>query len=220
MDPGAGSGTPGQDHFDEIGGGEPATALWFTVMNVTLTDAFGQETTTSFQGTIGVDDNGDLVQEGIFEGLETPPTGDQDVALAASVNLPVDTTGAVAIYVSVDTIDMTEALMGDLNGDGQITFEDRVIVASALGTPFGQLGYDPRGDFDGNGVIDASDLAAMNALVCIADVNGDGVVDNDDLSEYLDWFSTADPRAEMDGLPGITLDDLDTFLAAFANGCN
>lgn len=207
----------------EEGSADPANApppAMFTVMTVRLTDAQGTPTTHAFQGYLGTDENGDLVQKGIFQGLTTPPTGNQDVLLDASVDFPIDTTGAVSIEVNVQTLDMNTALMGDLDGDGQITFDDRILFTNALGTSFGDAGFDPRADFDGDGVIDAADLAAMNALPCIADINGDGVIDNDDLIQYLDWFNNADPRAEMDGVPGITLDDLNAYLAAFANACN
>lgn len=49
-------------------------------------------------------------------------------------------------------------------------------------------------------------------------MNGVGIQDIFDYLSY--WLATpSDPRAEFDGMPGITLNDLFTFLQAWFNGC-
>ena len=202
------------------GGAGSGTTGVFTTVTIKLFQENGPPTEITAQGAFTIDENGDIELSGIFEGAEPPIWGGSAPGpIDFTIPIPVNTAGATGFEVSVDTIDMTDALMGDLNGDGQISFDDRIAFSAALGTSFGQAGFDPRVDFNGDGVIDAADLAEINTLACIADVNGDGVIDIDDMLLYLVWYNAEDPRADMDGIGGITTDDLDAFVAAFLVGC-
>ena len=50
---------------------------------------------------------------------------------------------------------------GDADGDGIATCADLTIVKAAFGKRSGQLGFDPRADLNGDGVVDIRDLSAV-----------------------------------------------------------
>ncbi|MCC6320680.1 MAG: hypothetical protein IT438_04495 [Phycisphaerales bacterium] len=54
---------------------------------------------------------------------------------------------------------------------------------------------------------------------CQADINSSGQVSSQDIFDYLTYWFALDPRAEADGLPGITLQDLFDYLDLFFAGC-
>jgi len=47
---------------------------------------------------------------------------------------------------------------GDANGDGHVNDNDKAILDAAWDKKYGQPGYDPRADFNGDGLIDIDDL--------------------------------------------------------------
>ncbi len=51
---------------------------------------------------------------------------------------------------------------GDVNADGKVDCTDLALVKAAFGSRQGQAAYNPAADFDGNGVVDARDLATVS----------------------------------------------------------
>jgi hypothetical protein len=69
-----------------------------------------------------------------------------------------------------------------------------------------------------------SSCASVDVAVSTADVSGpegtpDGVSDLQDFFDFLTWFDTSDPRADIDGNPGVDLGDFFLFLNDFDQGC-
>jgi hypothetical protein len=79
--------------------------------------------------------------------------------------------------------------MGDVNLDGLCDAADAAIISGNLGNAGGWC----DGDLDGNGIVDASDLAIANDCFCgIADYNNDGGVDVLDFLDFIDDFGTCE----------------------------
>lgn len=91
----------------------------------------------------------------------TPNTGSAVVTLpAVSTNkarIKVEAVGNV--FFDVSNADFTIKIAGDLNNDGVVNCADVSIVKASMGKRTGQAGYDARADVDGNGMVDARDLA-------------------------------------------------------------
>ena len=64
-----------------------------------------------------------------------------------------------------------------------------------------------------------SDVAAVLALICIADWDADGAVNTLDFLGFLNSYSAADPCADVDGNGVVNTIDVLTFLNAFVAGC-
>jgi hypothetical protein len=52
-------------------------------------------------------------------------------------------------------------LLGDCDGDGDVDYDDFIILAGSYGTSTGQPGYDERADFDGDGDVDYDDFIVL-----------------------------------------------------------
>ncbi len=97
---------------------------------------------------------------------------------------------------SIDQDDVIELVtvilgtgMGDVNLDGLCDATDAAIISGNLGNAGGWC----DGDLDGNGIVDASDLAIANDCFCgIADYNNDGGVDVLDFLDFIDDFGTCE----------------------------
>ncbi len=50
---------------------------------------------------------------------------------------------------------------GDVDGNGEVNFQDFVRFASSFGLQAGQPGFEPRADLDGNGRVDFRDFVAF-----------------------------------------------------------
>lgn len=57
------------------------------------------------------------------------------------------------------------AVVGDVDGDGQINCVDLEVVRAAFGKRTGQAGYDPRADVNSNGAVDVNDLAVVSRQI-------------------------------------------------------
>jgi Dockerin type I domain len=60
---------------------------------------------------------------------------------------------------------VSDRVVGDVNGDGSVTCADLTAVSAAVGKRTGQAGYLPSADMDQNGVIDIRDIAAISRLL-------------------------------------------------------
>ncbi len=64
-----------------------------------------------------------------------------------------------------------------------------------------------------------ADVAAVLALICIADWNADGTVNTLDFIGFLNAYAASDPCADADGNGAVNSIDVLTFLNAFVAGC-
>ncbi len=118
--------------------------------------------------------------------------------------------------------------IGDVNGDGYITFCDRDLLLPMNGAVIGDSVYDPRGDMDVDGDIDADDLAraeiefarAVSNYNCRGDYNGDGSLNIYDMSSMLDDYNAQSPRADIDCNGIHNYLDISLFLTDYAAGCS
>jgi Dockerin type I domain len=62
-------------------------------------------------------------------------------------------------------VTVPDFIPGDINQDGFVNCADIAIIKASLGTQFGQAGFDPRADVNGDGVVNMTDLSAETALL-------------------------------------------------------
>lgn len=55
--------------------------------------------------------------------------------------------------------------------------------------------------------------------VCSADLNCDGSIDTGEFTTWFGWWNVTDPRANIDGRPGVDLGDFFEFLNSYDQGC-
>lgn len=55
--------------------------------------------------------------------------------------------------------------------------------------------------------------------MCLEDLNGDGEIDIGDLLMFIQAFLSGQPLGDIDGIPGITMNDLFTYILRFLGGC-
>lgn len=110
-----------------------------------------------------------------------------------------------------------ENVDGDVNG--QICWNDRIVLLQRLGSEIGDLAYSVLGDLDLDGDIDIDDLYLFNAVACNADWNCDGEVDSVDFLDYFDAYGSEEAEADMNGDFEVDILDLLDFIDAFAVGC-
>jgi hypothetical protein len=67
----------------------------------------------------------------------------------------------VAHLSTVVGVLLSSGTIGDVNGDGQVSCADVIIIENSFGKLPGQPGYDGRADVNGNGRIDVIDLAMV-----------------------------------------------------------
>lgn len=72
------------------------------------------------------------------------------------------------------SVSATTQIQGDVNGDGHVSQTDVSLVQAALGTQYGQPGFDPAADLNGDNRVTFVDLAIVrNALPCPTAGSGD-----------------------------------------------
>jgi hypothetical protein len=59
------------------------------------------------------------------------------------------------------TVNAIFVLGGDVDGDGDVDYDDLVVLAGAYGSSIGQPSYDERADFDRDGDVDYDDLVVL-----------------------------------------------------------
>lgn len=129
------------------------------------------------------------------------------------------------------------APVGDVNGDGAVTSDDRASILSRIaeldgGCDDGDMlinsavtiinfgsNFDLC-DINSDGVIDIVDLNLLPAdAPCLADFDHSGSITAADIFDYLNaWFTSA-PEADFDGVGGVTVMDIFAFLNAWFTGC-
>ena len=82
----------------------------------------------------------------------------------------VDATGQSAVFTGISTFSTVVGLTppakpGDLNGDGLVNCADVRIIRNSWAKRTGQLGFDPRADYNRDGVVNVFDLAAVAKLL-------------------------------------------------------
>jgi uncharacterized protein (DUF2141 family) len=70
---------------------------------------------------------------------------------------------AFAVLAVAAAICPVRAILGDINGDGNVDIKDVGIVAKAFGTTPSDPRWNPAADLDGNGKIDTRDIAIVAA---------------------------------------------------------
>ncbi len=61
------------------------------------------------------------------------------------------------------TVSGSQALQGDVDGDGRVDGADLIQMALAFGASSGSRRYDPASDLNGDGIVDGSDLAILGS---------------------------------------------------------
>ncbi len=90
----------------------------------------------------------------------TPNDGTQKVTVplvnATAARIKVEAIDNV--FFDISNTNLTVVLRADLTGDGQVDCADLAIMKSLIGKRVGDPGFDPRADFNNDGVIDVRDL--------------------------------------------------------------
>ncbi|MEM1186186.1 MAG: dockerin type I domain-containing protein [Planctomycetota bacterium] len=188
-------------------------------------DGSGQPFEAAYQGMATAEEDGSFTALGVFDDpdvailFDPDPDGvtEGDINGDVSFDVPLPSTVSV-LRIEIDQFSFSLG-DADVNADGIVCYDDYAAIVRALGTSFGQVGYTPRADLNGDLSVDSQDLQIAQQTSCIADMNCDGVVNFFDLGEYLAFFNAPDDFAETDGLPGINFFDLQTYLGMFSVGC-
>lgn len=154
-----------------------------------------------------------------FDAVEDP----QDhFTVDGTLNIPV-TISSNTPGISLEVIQHSFGLFdGDMDGDGQVCWNDRILFYAAYGSSLGGPAYSPRGDFDIDGDIDVSDWVAYNSVACNGDFNcSGGAADEADLDAFFTAWGEGLPTADANGSGG-TPDgaDVDLFFEIWMSDCS
>lgn len=181
-------------------------------------------TTTVAAGVIAAQVEDEHIELGIF----------QDQGFVSSFGANKHTVvgqATVSFTASENEVAITEVwedytvASGDVNGDGDITHCDEVLINTLVGSVLGDSTYNPRGDFDIDGDIDSNDIAIAQSIydafggLCPADLTKTGSVSFQDLNLFLQAFSNGGSEADMNCDGVIDFSDINIFTDLFENGC-
>jgi hypothetical protein len=113
---------------------------------------------------------------------------------------------------------------GDLNGDRLVDETDRSLLAAQVGNEELDDAFNVAADLVRDGVIDAADVAAFNAILpldCPGDTDGDNIVNFTDLNTVLSAFGTTgiDLPGDLNGNGIVDFGDLNEVLSNFGATC-
>lgn len=119
-----------------------------------------------------------------------------------------------------------------VDGEGPTyCWNDRIALKAALGTMIGDEDYNPRADYDLDGTVEASDVAAIVAILgevnvagdlmrCLSfDFNCDGYLNASDYDDFASAFDVADPLADTNCDGFVNGNDFDDFVDGWDLGC-
>lgn len=110
--------------------------------------------------------------------------------------------------------------MGDLNGDRAVNLTDRGLLIGQLGLTGVDDAFNIAADLDGDLDADATDLAALDALICVPDFTGEGRLDVFDVLAFFAAFGGGiDVRADLTGDGAIDVFDIFRYFELFGAGC-
>ncbi|MFZ4573614.1 MAG: hypothetical protein ACOYN0_04405 [Phycisphaerales bacterium] len=145
-----------------------------------------------------------------------------NLAEAVGFDLSADMNGDLVVNQADVTVLVSSILAtkyGDLNLDGTVDCTEKNTLILGLGAT--TTGGWAAGDLDGNGTIDAADVALLFGAdgVCLGDYDCSGGVDGDDVIAFFgDWDNGA-PAADLDASGGVDGDDVIIFFARWDAGC-
>lgn len=102
------------------------------------------------------------------------------------------------------------------------SWADRAIISFLVGVhafndPDAQ--YEPRADWDFDGVIEESDLIAFDQEICLIDLNADDAVDLADYFQFFAWWDTNDLQADLTADGVLDLADQFLFFELYDRAC-
>lgn len=113
---------------------------------------------------------------------------------------------------------MDSGYFGDTNRDGTVDCQDRGGL-SLEGYTLDDAEYVITMDYNLDGLIDATDIAAANAWIPTADIDRNGGIDGADLGAFFALFDVGDSAVDFDHNGGIDGGDLAIFFDMFDAGC-
>jgi len=138
-------------HLNQAAGSFDPKSLRISLNGSNITALFTPNLTNSdLQGLLSLQSTPLIVGKNILEGTlpGIPLNGSSSKTDVNTVRFYVDTPRNL-----------------DLNGDGEVNCADLAIVTASFGKKAGQLGFDPRADVTGDGVVDIHDLASVSRQI-------------------------------------------------------
>lgn len=138
----------------------------FTTINVDVWDfGVGIDTVTAELIVNGVDTgtlpSGSGSRVSFDYSPPSPLSGIVTVALRVSdLSIPAHTFDR---QIARFTVSGTQALQGDIDGDGRVDGQDLIQLALSFGARSSSARYDPAADLNGDGIVDGQDLAVLGS---------------------------------------------------------
>lgn len=171
------------------------------------------------QGAVGIDAQGSLVKLGVLDStdVELVPFGEGVQIQSPSLDffIPISGSGFQGADVSVIVRSITRHGT-DVDEDGSVCWTDRSAIIARINSAIGTESYDAAFDLNYDGVIDAGDIAVLNAECSSIDCDCDGIVDGDDYFCYLDLYNTGHATADIDGDGDVDASDFFMYLDLYS----
>lgn len=163
----------------------------FSSIILRWTDSIGQSHEAIHHGVFADNASGDgtlVTRLGIFQNSAFDPSNwPLGESRTIEFEVPISTDDELTVEVIADSF----SLFGDISNDGCLRVDDRAVVASlaAASTKLDTISYNARADFNLDGVIDVTDINALDAAVtdlcnqesytefCVEDCNGNRTLD-------------------------------------------